>query len=120
MQPAGASEREAARRRSDGRRPQQQQKAAGKQRAAAGRSKREQIARTANAAHQERAAKSYNEMRRACAELCLGTEKFREQLSRELDGGSVEAIESYRKALLSEVERIEGAAAREAQTRGQD
>ncbi|MFN9908556.1 MAG: hypothetical protein ACK56F_20905, partial [bacterium] len=52
-QPAGASEREAARRRSGGGRPQQQQKAAGKQRTAAGRSEREQIARTANAAHQE-------------------------------------------------------------------
>ncbi|MFN9905882.1 MAG: hypothetical protein ACK56F_07120, partial [bacterium] len=89
-QPAGASEGAAARRRSGGGRPQQQQKAAGKQRTAAGRCKREQIARTANAAHQERSAKSY-EMRRACAELCWGTEKVRERLSWELDGGSVEA-----------------------------
>jgi hypothetical protein len=59
-------------------------------------------------------------MRRACAELCVGIENIRERLSWALDGDSVEAIESHRKALLSEVERIEGAAAREAQTRGWD
>ena len=59
-------------------------------------------------------------MRRACAELCVGIENFRERLSWELDGDSVEAIESHRKTLLSEVEGIEGAAAREAQTRGWD
>jgi hypothetical protein len=59
-------------------------------------------------------------MRRACAELCLGIEGFRERLSWALEGDSVEAIESHREALLSEVERIEGAAAREAQTRGRD
>ena len=75
VQPAGASEGEAARRRSGGGRPQQQQKAAGKQRTTAGRCEREQIARTANAAHQERSAKSY-ELRRFCAELCLGIEGF--------------------------------------------
>ena len=120
VQPAGASEGEAARRRSGGGRPQQQQKAAGKQRTTAGRCEREQIARTANAAHQEESAKSYDEMRRACAELCLGTEKFLEPLNRALKGDSVKAIKSHREALLSEVERIEGAAAREAQARGQD
>ncbi len=89
--------------------------ATGKQRTAAGRCEREQIARTANAAHQERPAKSYK-MRRICAELCAGIEDFRKRLSRALEGDSVEAIESHREALLSEVERIEGAAAREAQT----
>ncbi len=52
-------------------------------------------------------------MRSACAELCLKTEGFRERLSWKLDGGSVEVIESHREALLSEVERIEGAAAQE-------
>jgi hypothetical protein len=119
VQPAGASEGAAARRRSGGGRAQQQQKVAGKQRTAAGRSEREQIVRTANAAHQERRAKSY-ELRRACAELCVGIEGFQERLSWELDGDSVEAVESHREALLSEVERIEGVAAREAQTRGWD
>ena len=119
VQPAGASEREAARRRSGGGRPRQQQKAAGKQRTTAGGCEREQIARTANAAHQEQSAKSC-EMRSACAELCKGIGDFLEPLSQALKGDSVEAIKSHRKALLSEVERIEGAAAREAQTKGQD
>ncbi len=50
----------------------------------------------------------------------MGIEGFRERLSWALEGDSVEAIESHREALLSEVERIEGAAAREAQTRGRD
>ncbi len=50
----------------------------------------------------------------------MGIEGFRERLSWALDGNSVEAIESHREALLSEVERIEGAAAREAQMRGWD
>jgi hypothetical protein len=97
VQPAGASEGEAARRRSGGGRVQQQQKVAGKQRTAAGRCEREQIAQIANAAHQERLAKSY-EMRRACAELCVGIENIRERLSWELDGDSVEAVESHREA----------------------
>jgi hypothetical protein len=119
VQPAGASEGEAARRQSGGGRPQQQQKAAGKQQMAAGRCEREQIAQIANAAHQERLAKNY-EMWRACAELCVGIENIRERLSWELDGDSVEAIERHREALLSEVERIEGEAAGEAQTRGWD
>jgi hypothetical protein len=70
-QPAGASEGEAACRRSSGGRPQQQQRAAGKQRTAAGRCEREQIARVANAAREERPANNY-ELRRACAELCVG------------------------------------------------
>jgi hypothetical protein len=118
-QPAGASEGEAARRRSGGGRPQQQQRAAGKQRTAAGRCEREQIAGIANAAHQERPANGY-ELRRACAELCVNIEDIREQLSWALNGDSAEAIKSHREALLSEVERIEGAAAREAQTRGWD
>ncbi|MFN9904771.1 MAG: hypothetical protein ACK56F_01435, partial [bacterium] len=85
VQPAGASEREAARRRSGGGRPQQQQKAAGKQRTAAGRSEREQMARAAKAAHQGESAKSY-EMRSACAELCKGVKDFLEPLSRALKG----------------------------------
>jgi hypothetical protein len=55
-QPAGASEGEAACRWSGSGRAQQQQRAAGKQRTAAGRCEREQIARIANAAHQLRAA----------------------------------------------------------------
>jgi hypothetical protein len=59
-------------------------------------------------------------MRSVCAELCKGIGDFLEPLSRALKGDSVKAIESHRKALLSEVERIEGAAAREAQTRGRD
>ncbi len=78
-QPAGASEGEAARGRSGGGRPQQQQKAAGKQRTAAGGCKLEQIARNANAAHQERPANNY-ELRRACAELCVGIENIQERL----------------------------------------
>jgi hypothetical protein len=45
---------------------------------------------------------------------------IREQLNWALNGNSADAIKSHRKALLSEVERIEGAAAREAQTRGWD
>ncbi len=59
-------------------------------------------------------------MRSACAELCKGIEGFRRRLSRALEGDSVKAIESHREVLLSELERIEGAAAREAQTRGWD
>ncbi len=58
------------------------------------------------------------ELRRACAELCVSIEDIRERLSWALNGDSVEAIKSHRKALLSEVEQIEGAAAREAQTKG--
>ncbi len=116
-QPAGAPEGEAARRRSGGGQPQQQQRAAGKQRTAAGRCEREQIARVANAAHEERPANSY-ELRRACAELCVNIEDIRSRLSWALNGDSTEAIKSHRKVLLSEVERIEGAAAREARTRG--
>jgi hypothetical protein len=51
------------------------------------------------------------ELRRACAELCVEIENIRERLSWALNGDSVEAIESHREALLSEVERTEGAAA---------
>jgi hypothetical protein len=109
-QPAEASEGEATRRRSGSGRPQQQQRAAGKQRTAAGRCGREQIARVANAAHKERPANSY-ELRRTCAELCVNIEDIRERLSWALNGDSAEAIKSHRKALLSEVERIKGAAA---------
>jgi hypothetical protein len=50
----------------------------------------------------------------------VGIEDFQERLSWALNSDSAEAIKSHRKALLSEVERIEGAAAREAQTRGWD
>ncbi len=82
----------------------------GKQRTAAGICEREQIARVANAAHQERPANSY-ELRRTCAELCVNIEDVREQLSWALNGNSAEAIKSHRKVLLSEVERIEGPAA---------
>ncbi len=118
-QPAGASEGQAARRRSGGGQPQQQQRAAGKQQTAAGRCGREQIARVANAAHEEWPANSY-ELRRTCAELCVSIEDIQERLSWALNGDSAEAIKSHRKALFSEVERIEGAAAREARTRGWD
>jgi hypothetical protein len=65
-QPAGASEGEATCRRSGSGRPQQQQSAAGKRWTAAGRCEREQIARVANAAHEEQPANGY-ELRRACA-----------------------------------------------------
>ncbi len=57
-QPAEASEGEATRRWSGSGQPQQQQRAAGKQRMAAGRCGREQIARVVNAAHEERPANS--------------------------------------------------------------
>jgi hypothetical protein len=50
----------------------------------------------------------------------VGIKNIRERLSWALKGDSVEAIESHREALLSEAERIEGAAAQEAQTRGWD
>jgi hypothetical protein len=109
-QPAEASEGEATRRRFGSGRPQQQQRAAGKQQTAAGRCEHEQIGRVANAAHEEQLANSY-ELRRACAELCVNIKDIREQLSWALNGASAEAIKSHRKALLSEVERIEGAAA---------
>ncbi len=72
-QPAEASEGEATRRRSGSGRPQQQQRAAGKQRTTASRCKREQIARVANAAHEEQSANGY-ELRRACAELRVNIE----------------------------------------------
>ncbi len=119
VQPAEASEGEAARRRSGSGRPQQQQRAAGKQRTAAGRCEHEQIARVANAAHEEQPANGY-ELRRACADLCVNIEDIRKRLSWALNGDSAETIESHRKALLSEVERIKGAAAQEARTRGWD
>ncbi len=41
----------------------------------------------------------------------MSIEDIRKRLSWALNGDSVEAIKSHRKALLSEVERIEGAAA---------
>jgi hypothetical protein len=50
----------------------------------------------------------------------VNIEDIRDQLSWALKGDSAEAIKSHRKALHSEVERIEGAAAREARTRGWD
>jgi hypothetical protein len=50
----------------------------------------------------------------------VNIEGIREQLSWALNGDSAEAIKSHRKALLSEEERIEGAAAREARMRGWD
>jgi hypothetical protein len=50
----------------------------------------------------------------------VNIEDIRKRLSWALNGDSAEAIESHRKALLSEVEQIEGAAAREARTRGWD
>jgi hypothetical protein len=99
--------------------PQQQQRAARKQRTAAGRCEREQIGQVPNAAHEEQSANSY-ELRRACAELCVSIEDIRKQLSWALNSDSAEAIKSHRKALLSEVVRIKGAAAREARTRGWD
>jgi hypothetical protein len=73
----------------------------------------------ADASVEERPANSY-ELRRACAELCVNIEDIRERLSWALNGDSAEAIKSHRKVLLSEVERFEGAAAREARTKGWD
>ncbi len=116
------SEGEATRRRSGNGRPQQQQRAAGEQQTAAGRCEHEQIGRVPNAAHEKQPANSY-ELRRACPDvlkLCVSIKGIREQLNWALNGNSADAIKSHRKALLSEVERIEGAAAREAQTRGWD
>jgi hypothetical protein len=121
-QPAEASAGEATRRRSGNGRPQQQQRAAGKQQTAAGRCEHEQMRRVANAAHEKQPANSY-ELRRACPdvlELCMSIKGIPEQLSWALNGDSADAIKSHRKALLSEVERIKGAAAREAWTRGWD
>jgi hypothetical protein len=46
--------------------------------------------------------------------LYLNIQGIRDQLSWALSGNSADAIESHRQALLSEVGRIEGAAAREA------
>ncbi len=50
----------------------------------------------------------------------MNIEGIREQLSWVLNGGDAKAIKSHRKALLSEVEPIEGAAAQEARMRGWD
>jgi hypothetical protein len=120
---AEASEGEATRRRSGNGRPQQQQRAAGKQQTAAGGCERERIGQVASTAHEKQPA-DRNELQRACQEIwelysnILG---MRQGLSRILGrGDSADAIESRRGALLSEVERIEGAAARGAQTRGWD
>jgi hypothetical protein len=108
-QPAEASEGEATRRRSGNGGPQQQQRAAGKQQMAAGRCEREQPANS-------------DELQRACQEVrelysnILGK---RQGLSYALGHGySADAIKSQRGALLSEMRLIEGAASREAQTRG--
>jgi hypothetical protein len=50
----------------------------------------------------------------------LNIQGIREQLNCALDDNSANAIESHCQALLSGVERIEGAAAREAQAKGWD
>jgi hypothetical protein len=97
-----------------------EQRAARKQQTAAGRCWREQIGRVADAAHEEQPVNSY-QLRRAWLEvlqLCLNIQAIREQLSWALSDDSANAIKSHRQALLSEVERIEGAAVREARTRG--
>ncbi len=98
------------------------QRAAGKQQTAARRCEREQIGRVADAAHEEQPVNGY-QLRRACPEvlqLCVNIQGIREQLSWALSDDSADAIKSHRQALLSEVERIEGAAVREARTRGWD
>jgi hypothetical protein len=122
-QPAEASEGEATRRRSGNGRPQQQQRAAGKQQTSAGGCERERIGQVTSTAHEKQPADRCG-LQRACQEIrelysnILG---MRQGLSCRLGrGDSADAIKSHRKALLSEVERIEGAAAREAQTRGWD
>jgi len=97
-----------------------EQRAPGEQQAAAGRCEREQIGRGANTAHEEQPVSSY-QLRRACPEvlqLCVSIQGIREQLSWALSDDSADAIKSHRQALLSEVERVEGAAVREARTRG--
>jgi Mg2+ and Co2+ transporter CorA len=50
----------------------------------------------------------------------LSIQDIQEWLSWVLDDDIVDAIESHRRALLSEVRRIEGVATQEAQTRGWD
>ena len=80
------------------------------------------MGRVANAAHNEQPADSY-QLRRACPEvlkLCVNIKGIREQLSWALNGDSADAIDIHHKALLSEVEWIEGAAAREARARRWD
>jgi hypothetical protein len=99
-----------------------EQRAAGKQQKAAGRCEREQTGQVADAAHEEKPVNSY-QLRRACPEvlqLCVNIQGFREQLSWALSDDSADAIKSHRQALLSEVERIAGAAVREARTREWD
>jgi hypothetical protein len=96
--------------------------AAGEQQTATGRCEREQIGRVADAAYKVQPVNSY-QLRRACPkvlQLCVNIQGIREQLSWALSDDSADAIKSHRQALLSEVERIEGAAVREARTRGWD
>jgi hypothetical protein len=74
------------------------------------------MGRVANAAHKKHPVNSY-QLRRACREvqkLYLNIQGIQDQLSWAINGNSADAIESHRQALLSEVGRIEGAAAREA------
>jgi hypothetical protein len=116
------SEGEATRRRSGNGRTQQQRGAARKQQTAAGRCEHEQMGRVTSAAHQKQPADGY-ELQRACLEVrelysnILGT---RQRLSCALGRGSTaaDAIKSHRRALLSEMRPIKGAASREAQMRG--
>jgi hypothetical protein len=99
-----------------------EQRAAGEQQTAADRCEREQIGRDADAAHEEQPVNSY-QLKRACPEvlqLCVNIQGIQEQLSWALSDDSANAIKSHRQALLSEVEWIEGAAVREARTRGWD
>jgi hypothetical protein len=80
------------------------------------------MGQVANAAHEEQPANRY-QLQRTCLEvlkLCVNIKGIREHLSWALVGDSANAIKSYRLVLLSEVERIEGAAAREAQAKGWD
>jgi hypothetical protein len=76
--------------------------------------------RVTNAA-QEKQPRSSWMLRTACQEiqeLYLNIQDILEWLSWALDNDSVNAIESHRRALFSEVSWIEGVATREAQTRG--
>ncbi len=71
---------------------------------------------------EEQPVNSY-QLRRACPEvlqLCMNIQGIREQLSWALSDNSADGIKSHHQALLSEVERIEGAAVLEARARGWD
>jgi hypothetical protein len=81
------------------------------------------MGRVANAAHEKQPANGF-QLQGACPEvlgLYLNILSIRQRLRCALrDGDSADAIESHCQELLSEMVRIEGAASREARTRGWD